>query len=114
MFGVGHHDHTPRNVWQILMPTFNNNWTYLKDKPVISRESDSLSHLYEILSVELSGYSNILMGRTLVMSPKSLPCKHLKTAQSSDIIEKLVQLTSSIIFPLWAALKEPQAQVNSI
>ena len=90
IFGVGHHDYTPKNVKQLVLPTFNKNWTYLKDKPVISRENNSLSHFDEILSVELSGYSNISMGRTWVISPKSSPCKYLKTAQSSDMIEKLV------------------------
>ena len=78
IFGVGHHDHAPKNVEQLVLPTFNKNWTYLKDKPVISRENSSLSHLHEILSVELSGHVNILMGGIWVMSPKSSPGKYLK------------------------------------
>jgi hypothetical protein len=72
------------------MPTFDDYWTYLKDKPVISRENNSLSHLYEILSIELSGYDKKSMVRTWVLRPKYSPYKHLQAAQSSNIIEKLV------------------------
>jgi hypothetical protein len=72
------------------MPTFKSNWTYLKDKPVISRESYSLSHFDEILSIKLSGYDSIAMVRTWVLSPKSLPYKYFQAAQSSNIIDKLV------------------------
>jgi hypothetical protein len=58
------------NVRQLMMPTFNSYWTYLQDKPVISRENDSLSHFDEILSVELSGYAYMLLVKIWVVSPK--------------------------------------------
>ena len=88
------------NVGQLVLPTFNYNWTYLKDKPVISREDDSLSHLYEILSLELSGYVYLLLVGIWVVSPKSAPINSYKAAQSRNMDEKLAELTNSVIFLL--------------
>jgi hypothetical protein len=80
------------------MPTSNRNWTYLKDKPVISRESYSLSHFDEILSVELSGYVYMLLVKRWVVSPKSTPANTLTAAQSRNTYEKLAKLTISEYF----------------
>ena len=98
IFGVGHHDHTPKNVKQLVLPTFNKNWTYLKDKPVISRENNSLSHFDEILSVELSGYAYMLLVKIWVVSPNSAPANSLTAAQSRNTYGKLAKLTISEYF----------------
>ena len=83
-----------------MLPTFNNYWTYPRDKSVISRENNSLSHFYEILSVELSGYANLLLVKIWVVSPKSTPANSLTAAQSRNTYEKLAELTISGVFLL--------------
>jgi hypothetical protein len=88
------------NVQQRLLRTFNEIKTYLQNKSKISREKHSLSHFYEILSYELSGYLNSFLVKIWVVSPKSEPNNDHTAAQSSNIYEKLAGLTDSEVLLL--------------
>ena len=83
-----------------MLPPFNNYWTYPRDKPVISRENDSLSHFHEILSIELSGYAYLLLVKIWVVSPKSTPANSFAAAQRRNTYEKSPKLTISGVFLL--------------